>query len=84
MWMFVILLISSPVLACDKGCSEYEGNCACEATPEKAAQTIQPSDEKPRQNKLPQWQTGEVNADITARPSTTSAAENYKAEKAQQ
>lgn len=64
----VLVFLPSFVLACAKGCTEYEGNCACEP-PSADTQTLAPmpqgvvSDEKPSRHPEPAWQRGEVHAD---------------------
>lgn len=50
------------LLACPKGTSEYEGNCAADIPAEQAVQTFVPSNEKPRRSQQPEWQTGAVTA----------------------
>jgi hypothetical protein len=44
---------------CGSGCEEQSGVCACFGTPEIAPSVV-PSDEKPRHNGVPSWQSGEV------------------------
>ena len=56
----ILLLLAVPVMACNKGCYEIErGLCACDITPE-IGPSVKPSDEKPRHNGIPAWQSGEV------------------------
>ncbi len=52
--LVILLALSVPALACPKGSIEYNGNCAADLAPEKAVQTLVPSDEKPpRSGKAP-------------------------------
>ena len=78
MWMLLgVLLIAAPAVACDKGCEEHQGVCACEAPMEKPvpADEVQPSDERPRREQQPEWQTGEVKADMPPSEAATDALE---------
>lgn len=63
MWILIMLLLAAPVIACNKGCTEYEGNCACDQAPEKAVQTFVPSEDKPSHHPQAAWERGEVKAD---------------------
>ncbi len=71
--LIVILLTSPVVLACEKGCVEYQGNCACDA-PANKAETVTDasviSDEKPPQDKMPSYQREGIHADM---PTSTAA-----------
>jgi hypothetical protein len=62
----LIVLSSSLSFACDKGCEEHEGVCACEAPTEQATQadSAVPSDEKPPRNPIPAYERGDVKADM--------------------
>ena len=61
-WFIVLCLLSTSVLACDKGCEPYaKGLCACEGTPE-ASVSVKPSDEKPPDDKLPSYEREGVKA----------------------
>lgn len=57
------------LLACDKGCEEHDGVCACDIPAEKAQSVTDASvvsDEKPARHPEPAWQRGEVKADMPA------------------
>lgn len=59
----LLLLLSSVAIACDKGCTEWEGICACDA-PKASSQEPEinyASDEKPSKHPEPAYQRGEVN-----------------------
>lgn len=62
---FVVCLFASNASACNIGCYEYQGICACDAKPIALtpSEETQPSDEKPRRSQQPEWQTGGVTAD---------------------
>ncbi len=64
MLYLLIALLSIPAISCQNGCTEYQGSCACDAVPEKAVQTIQPSDEKPPTDKMPSYQREGIVADM--------------------
>jgi hypothetical protein len=73
--IIILLALSVPVVACDSGCEEHSGVCACYGTPE-IAPSVKPSDEKPPRSQIPAWQSGAVKADLP--PST--AAQDFKAD----
>ncbi len=61
----IVGLLASTSVACEKGCEEHSGVCACDARPDVEAESYaKPSDEKPRRSQQPEWQTGEVNASL--------------------
>lgn len=60
----LMLLISSPLAACDKGYSEYAGVCSDDQSPQKAIQTTVPSEEKPSHHPQPAYQREEVKVDM--------------------
>jgi hypothetical protein len=66
MWMLLILLLACPVVACDKGCVEYNRNCACEAKADNVplATELQPSDEKPPRSGSHPWESSTIHADM--------------------
>lgn len=69
MWMLLaVALVASEAAACDKGCVDYEGTCACDAPAEKAPSIQAVSDEKPPEEKMPSYQRDGVHADMP--PST--------------
>ena len=79
----ILLLLAVPVMAqCGKGCYEWEGQCACDIAPEFGP-SVKPSEEKPRRNGIPAWQSGEVKADVGIRASeiSTTTAHDYSAER---
>lgn len=61
----ILLLLASSVWAvqCEKGCSEWEGVCACDAPKASSSEPEQnyASDEKPSKHPEPAYQRGEVN-----------------------
>lgn len=60
--LLLLLISTMPTMShggCGTGCEEHAGVCACFGTPE-IAPSVQPSDEKPRHNGIPSWQSGEV------------------------
>ena len=59
--IFVLLSVAVPAGACRPECIAYQGLCACDQRPEQGP-SVQPSDEKPRHNGNPAWQSGEVKA----------------------
>lgn len=64
-WIMLSLMLASVgAVACDKGCSEYEGVCACDIKPAEVAAAVDTSvwvsDEKPSRHPEPAWQRGEV------------------------
>lgn len=70
MWILlaISLLTSHAYASCDKGCQDMGGVCACDAPSEQAASVTDPavvSDEKPRREQQPEWETGEVHADLS-------------------
>lgn len=67
MWTLLILIVLAiPSVACDKGCTEYEGTCACDAPAEKASTVpeIAPSKEQPSHHPEAAWERGEVHAEM--------------------
>ena len=69
--------------ACGKGCYDMgNGVCACDIAPEFGP-SVKPSEEKPRRNGIPAWQSGEVKADVGIRASeiSTTTAHDYSAER---
>jgi len=54
--MFVASATSA--ITCPSNCTEWKGNCACEAKQE-AIPSVKPSDELPRKEQQLCWQTGE-------------------------
>lgn len=83
--LILIVLLSGSAVACPKNTEEVGGNCASLQAPvEGASQVYVPSDEKPPRNRVPAWERGEVNAGTEVRASTSTAAENYRAEHNQQ
>jgi hypothetical protein len=64
----VLLCCASWSFACGKGCSEYQGVCACDIAPEKAPDVDSSkwtSDEKPPRDKMPSYEReGITTADI--------------------
>ncbi len=55
--LIIVALVASNVIACNVGCYEYQGNCACEQRPaDSDASSIKPSDEKPPTDKMPSYQ----------------------------
>ena len=55
---------------------------ACDIAPEFGP-SVKPSEEKPRRNGIPAWQSGEVKADVGIRASeiSTTTAHDYSAER---
>jgi hypothetical protein len=84
--LFILLFISSIAMACDKGCTEYEGNCACDQKPIiDNTPEAKPSDEKPPSDKMPSYQREGIHADMPQSKITEDAkwdAENAKADAA--
>lgn len=70
------------LLACDTGCFEYEGNCACDQKPEqlKPSEEIKPSDEVPPRSGMPAYQAENIKADM----SSSVAAQDAKADQEKQ
>lgn len=62
--LLIGLLLAMPAVACDKGCEDHDGVCACSAVPEQAAPTVQPSDEKPPHNPQPESEMGNMIIDM--------------------
>lgn len=64
MWFLVIVaLFASNAMACNIGCSEYQGICACEQKPiPDTTPPVQPSDDKPAKSGMPSWQDPSVKA----------------------
>ena len=60
--MLIVLLLGTSAMACDKGCSEYEGVCACDIAPAETAVSVKPSDEKPPRSGMPAWQDPSIHA----------------------
>lgn len=63
MLILILMFLALPAIACDKGCFEYQGNCACDSMPERAPD-VQPSDENPPSDKMPSYQREGVHADM--------------------
>lgn len=83
MWILLIALFAIPAAACDINCQDMgNGTCACDAPSEKTVSVV-PSDEKPRKGSQPEWEIGEVKADMGVRASTAPVAQDYKAEREQ-
>jgi hypothetical protein len=60
---FVLMFISTPVLACPAGTIDLEGNCAIvDAPPAETAVPVKPSDEKPPKDKMPSYEREGVKA----------------------
>jgi hypothetical protein len=60
---FVLAWVALPLLlACDQGCEEHSGVCACSGTPEVAPPVI-PSDEKPPKSGMPSYQAEGIKVD---------------------
>lgn len=62
---FALVCLALPfLLACDQGCDEHYGVCACDQKPnvEPTAYLTSTSDEKPSRHPEPAWQRGEVKA----------------------
>ena len=64
MWALIVMLFAVPAVACDPGCTEYYGNCACDQKPEQAVQTTQPSDERPPRSAGHPWENPDIIADM--------------------
>ena len=56
-WFVLIMLLSASAFAvnCEKGSYEYNGGCVVDIAPE-IAPPVQPSDEKPPEEKLPSYE----------------------------
>ena len=52
----LVMVLAMPAAACDKGCVEYEGNCACEQAPAEQAPSVAPSDELPPRSGRPSYE----------------------------
>ena len=77
MIVFALAWIALPfLLACDKGCTEYEGNCACDAIPEKAVQTYVPSDEKPPRSGRPSYEAQGIHPDLSPSKETATTPDD--------
>lgn len=66
MWILIMVaLIASNAVACDKGCEQHAGVCACDQKPEqlKREEEVKPSDEKPPKDKMPSYQREGIHAD---------------------
>ena len=83
-WLLTVLGLSGCITvvrtipehgSCPSGCTEYQGNCACEL-PAYVAPSVMPGNEKPPRNQIPAWQSGDVKAET---PSSL-AAQDYKAD----
>lgn len=63
---FVLSWMALPLLlACDPGCEEHYGVCACDQKPvADTTPPIQPSDEEPPKDKMPSYQREGVKADM--------------------
>lgn len=61
--LIAALLIATPAVACDRGCIDYQGLCACDQVPEKAVYLKSDSTEEPSHHPQPAWQRGDVIAD---------------------
>lgn len=81
--LLILLALSGSAVACDKGCVEYEGNCACDQKPAgDTTPSVKPSDEKPPSNKMPSYQREGIKADM-GKPgveSATQTSNDYTAE----
>jgi hypothetical protein len=67
--MLAVLFLTVPAVACDKGCYPYEGICACDQRPDTSTvqgEEVQPSAEKPPDEKMPSYERPEVHADTPA------------------
>ena len=62
--LVLLLSLSSVAVACGTGCTEWEGNCACDAPSTKVVEVNLASDEKPRKEPQHEWETGDVKADM--------------------
>ncbi len=65
---FVLAWVALPfLLACDKGCENHNGVCACDQLPvADTTPQAKPSDEKPPQDKMPSYQREGIHADMPA------------------
>ncbi len=59
-----IIVASNATASCNKGCSEYHGNCACDEKPYQAIPVAPSSDEAPPRSGMPSWQDPSVKADM--------------------
>jgi hypothetical protein len=62
--VLLLLLVSSVYAACPEGTISHEGVCAADPSPAKAPEVNYASDEKPRKSQQPEWETGEVKAEM--------------------
>jgi hypothetical protein len=85
--ILAILFASSFSWACPDGCEPYKDSCACAKSPTEQAEPVVASDEKPRGQRIPAWEIGEVKADmpvsLKAKDEASLAESNYKAEREQ-
>lgn len=66
---------------CGKGCTEWEGVCACDQAAFKAEPVNAASDEAPRKGQIREWESGEIKADMPV--SLVAADAKLDAEKAE-
>jgi hypothetical protein len=79
---FIAAWLALPfLLACDKGCEDHEGTCACDPSPAEQAASVAPSNEKPPQDKMPSYEREGIHADMP--PSQTAQLEQEDKQKAQ-
>jgi len=79
----LLFFVAVLLLACPTGCSQYEGNCACDEKTITATVTVQPgvvSDEKPPRHPQPAYERGDVTVDTP--PSLAGQDEKQDREKA--
>jgi len=64
--LIIIAALSSFAVSaeCLKGYTQHEGFCAADFDPIKSPDVNYASDEKPRKEQQPLWQTGEIKADM--------------------
>jgi hypothetical protein len=58
----LIVLLSASAMACPKGSTEYEGNCAIDLPVAESEKPVAPSDEKPPTDKMPSYEREGVHA----------------------
>ncbi len=82
-WSLIIALtlMGGRAIACEKGCVEWGGNCACDAKTEAIpAPAIPPNNEPPPRSGAPSYQAEGIHADMP--PSLISKDAQWNQEKA--
>lgn len=67
-----MLLVAQSAAACNKGCEEHQGVCACDQKPDAAPDVQAASEEQPPKDKMPSYQREGIHADM---PASTAGAD---------